>query len=113
MARAMRDEVADHRVADEREIADRVEDLVADEFVLEPERVVQHAGLAEHDGVFERTAERQAVLTQHLDVLEEREGARRCDLLDERLLGDAESARLMPEQWVVVADAVGDLEMIR
>jgi hypothetical protein len=64
-------------------------------------------------GVLERTAEREAVLTQHLDVLEEREGARRRDLLDERLLGDAERARLVPQQRVVVADAVGDLEVIR
>ena len=85
MAGAMRDEVADHRVADERQVADRVENLVADELVLEAQRVVQHAGLAEDDRVLERAAERQAVLPQHLDVLQERERARRRDLLDERL----------------------------
>ena len=75
-------DVADHRVADQGQVADRVEDLVADELVFEPERVVQHAGLAEHDGIVERAAERQAVLPQHLDVLEEREGARRRQFFD-------------------------------
>ena len=106
-------EVADHRVADEREVADRVEDLVADELVLEAQRVVEDAGLAEDDRVVERAAERQAVLPQHLDVLEEREGARRRQLLGERFLGDAQRARLVPQQRVIVADAVGDLEVIR
>src|SRR5205814_5905876 len=58
------------------------------------------------------TAERETVLTQHLDVLEERKGPRRRDLFDERLFRDAQRARLMPQQRMVVADAVGDLEMI-
>ena len=110
---AVRDQVADHRIADQREIADGVEDLVADELVLEAERVVQDAGLAEHDRVVERAAERQAVLPQHLDVLEERERARRRDFLDERFFGDPQRPRLMPQERVIVADAVGDLEVIR
>ena len=41
-----------------------VQDLVADELVVEPQRVVQHAGLADDDRVLERTAERQPLLTQ-------------------------------------------------
>src|SRR5262249_49484402 len=72
VSRAVRDQVADYRIAHEREIADRVQNLVADELVLEAERVVQDARLAEHDGVLERSAERQPVLPHHLDVLEER-----------------------------------------
>jgi hypothetical protein len=81
----MRDDVADERVADERQVADHVEDLVADELVLEPQGVVQHAGVAEDDRVVERAAERQAALPQHLDFLQEAERARRRDLLDEAL----------------------------
>ena len=104
--------MADDRIADEREIADRIEDLVADEFVLESQRVVENAGFAEDDSVFERSAERQAVLPQHLDVLEKREGARWRDLVHERLLGDPHRSRLVPEQRMVVADAVGHLEVI-
>ena len=82
---AVGDDVADDRVADQGQVADRVEDLVADELVLEAERVVQHAGLADHDGVVERAAEREALLAQRLDFLEERERARRGNLVDEAL----------------------------
>src|SRR5437870_919646 len=39
---AVRDKVTDDRVADEREIADRIQYLVADELVFESERVVEH-----------------------------------------------------------------------
>src|SRR2546427_3092499 len=113
MPGAVRDEMADDRMADEREVADGVENLVADELVLEPQRVVEPTRFAQHDGVLERAAERQTVLAQHLDVLEERERARRRDLLHERGLGDTDGPRLMAEQRMVVADAVGDLEVIR
>ena len=83
VAAAVRHEVADHRVSDERQIADHVENLVADELVLEPQCVVEDAGLAENDGVVERTAERETALAQHLDFLQEAERPRRRDLLDE------------------------------
>ena len=85
VAAAVRDDVADDRVADERQIADDVEDLVADELVLEAQRVVEHAGLAEHDRVVERAAEGEALLAQRLDFLQEPERARRRDLVDERV----------------------------
>src|SRR5690349_10522842 len=113
VSRAMGHQVTDNGIADEREIADRIENLVADELVIESKGIVEDAGLAENHRVFERAAERQAVLPQHLDVLQERERPRRRDLLDERLLGDAQGPRLMTKQRVIVADAVSDLEMIR
>src|SRR6266850_3410609 len=75
MPGAVRDEMADDRMTDEREVADGVENLVADELVLEPQRVVEHSRFAENDGVLERAAERQTVLAEHLDVLEECERA--------------------------------------
>jgi len=62
---------------------------------------------------FSSEAERQAVLPKHFDVFQERERARRRDIFDERLFGDPQRPRLVPEQRVVVADAVGDLEMVR
>ena len=49
---------------------------------------IEDAGLAEHDGVLERAAEREAALPQHLDFLQEPERARRRDLVDKRLFGD-------------------------
>ena len=56
MAGTVRHQMPNHRIADERQIAHRVENLVADEFVLEPQRIVQHACFAENDGVLERGA---------------------------------------------------------
>ena len=109
----MRHEVADDRIAHERHIPNHVQDLVADELVFVPEGVVQHAGVADDDRVFERAAERQPLLPHHLDFLEEAERARRRDLLDERLLGDANRPRLVAQQRMVERDAVGDLEVIR
>ena len=55
----------------QRHVADHVQDLVAHELVVEPQRVVQHAGVADDDGVLERAAERQPLLAQHLHFLEE------------------------------------------
>ena len=66
-------------MADQRQVADHVEDLVAHELVFEAQRV-QHAGVADDDGVLERAAERQAVLAQPLHFLQEAEGARRGDV---------------------------------
>ena len=109
---AMRDDVADDRMADERQVADDVENLVTDELVLEPQRV-QHAGVANDDGVLERAAQRQAVLAQHLHFLQEAERARRRDALREALLGDPLGARLVAQQRMVEADRVADLEVIR
>ena len=109
---AVRNQMAEHWIADERQVANGVENLVTDKLVFEPQGVVQHARLAQHDRVIERPAERQAVLPQHLDVLQERERARRRDLLEKGLLGDAQRPGLMPQERVVVADAVGDLEML-
>lgn len=53
---AMRDEVAEHRVTHQREVAHRIENPVTHELVLEAEGVVQHAGLTEHNRIIERAA---------------------------------------------------------
>ena len=82
------------------------------EFVFEPQRVVEDTGFAEHDRVVERAAECEAILAQHFDVFEECEGARRRDFFDKTLFSDPDGARLMTEERMIVADAVGNLEMI-
>src|SRR5258708_12344810 len=71
MAAAVRDQVADHRVADQREIADHVENLVADELVFEPQSVVQDTPLPEDDGVVERAAHPPPPPPPHLPFLHE------------------------------------------
>ena len=86
-ARGRRDAPPDapNRIADERQVADHVQNLVPDELVLEAQRI-EDAGLTEHDGVLERTAQRQPALTQHFHFLQEAERARRRNLVDEHLL---------------------------
>ena len=105
-------EPAQDRVAEERQVADRVEDLVAHELVLEAQLVVEDAGLADHDRVLEAAAERQAALAQELHLAQEAEGARRCDLLGEAARRHPQRERLVPQQRVVEADRVADLEVL-
>ena len=64
--------------ADERQVPHGVEDLVADELVLEAQLVVEDARLADHDGVLEAAAEGEAALAQELDLAQEAEGAGRA-----------------------------------
>ena len=76
--------VADDRMPEERQVADPVEDLVAHELVLEAQLVVEDPGLTDHDGVVEASPEGQAAPSQHLDLPQEAEGARRGDLFRRR-----------------------------
>ena len=102
----------DQRVAHQSKVADDIENLVSDEFVLEPQRGVQDARFSQNDGVVERSSERQSLLAEHLDLLQEAEGARRRDLVDEYLFAHPQCARLIPQQRVIEADAVGHAEVV-
>src|SRR5262245_4048673 len=113
MAGAMGDEMSDDWIANQSQIANRVENLVANELVFEAQGVVENTRLAEHDCILERAAKREAVLPQHLDVLQERERAGRRDVVDKRLFRHAQRPSLMTQKRVIVTDAVSDLEMIR
>ena len=112
VSRAMGHHMTDDRPADQREVANHIQNLVANKLVFEPQRV-QHAGVANDDGVLERAAERQAVLAQPLDFLQEAERARGRDVVGEGGFGNALGARLVPQQRMVKADGVADLEVIR
>ena len=63
---AVRHDVTDDGMADQGEVADEVENLVAHELVIEAQRV-EDAGVADDDRVLERAAERQPLLAQPLD----------------------------------------------
>src|SRR6185437_13743997 len=67
---------ADDRSARERQIADRVERLVAHELisVAQPFRIEDRVAV-DGDRILQRRAEREALLPQRLDVAEETEGA--------------------------------------
>src|SRR5687767_2273332 len=72
MPATVRDEMADDWITHQRHVANDIENLVPDELVFEAQRV-QRASLAEHNRIFERAAEREAILPQHLDFLQEAE----------------------------------------
>jgi len=101
-------EFADEAVAQQVEIADRVEDLVLDELVFVTEPVlVHHAGIVEHDRVVEIAAEREIARTQCLDVAHEAEGARPTDFLEERRRGEIHGGALR----AALEDGVAELDL--
>ena len=91
MARAHATEPPDDRRADQIEVADQVENLVPDELVLVAQSaVVKDALAADHDGVVERAAQRQAHRAQLVDLLQEAEGAGPGNVLLVARRGDLE-----------------------
>ena len=79
MAGAMRDEAAAQRRAGQRQVADGVQQLVADEFVGHAQAAgIQHPRLIDHDGIVQAAAPGQPGGPQLLDLLGqgERAGAR-------------------------------------
>ena len=75
------DDVRLERHAEQHDVADDIEDLVAHELVLEAQRLLRDDLVAlDDDGAVERAALDLAQLEQLLDVLVDREGARRRDL---------------------------------
>ena len=67
------------------QVADDVEDFVADEFVLKSEqRLVEHSVFAQEHRILERAAEREVGFAEHFDFLRETKRARARDFADER-----------------------------
>ncbi len=57
MTRAFADNMADNVDAEERQVSDEIQHLMANAFVRETECLfIQNAGLRKHDGVVQRTA---------------------------------------------------------
>src|SRR6267143_3306122 len=81
VARVTRDDVARDAPAEQREVAEKVEHLVAHELVAVTE-AVEGVALADDDRVVERAAERAPALAQETEILEKAVGARG------RVLGD-------------------------
>ena len=81
------------------------------ELVVEPQRV-QDARLPQHDRVVECPAEREAALAEQLDFLQEAEGPRRRNLIDEGPLVEVDRLLLMAQERMIEADGVADLEAV-
>ena len=75
-----RDDVSANGAAEQREVADDIEDFVPDEFIWETQRLLAQDGIAAHDdGVLQAAALDQVFLHQRLDVLVINKGAGRRD----------------------------------
>ena len=105
-------EVAHHRVAQQREVPDGVEDLVADELVLEAQGVVQDAGLPDDHRVLQAAPPGQARPPQRFHLAQEAEGAGGGDVGGEGLGGHAHGEGLMAQERVVEADRIADGEVV-
>ena len=85
MARLVAAELADQAVAEQVQVADRVEDLVLHELVFVAQAVlVQDPVIVEHDRVVEVAAERQVLRAHVFQVAHETEGAGAADFAQER-----------------------------
>src|SRR5262245_37247177 len=83
--------------AEQRQIAEQVEHLVAHELVRPAQPVaIQDAVVVHHHGVVEVAAPGQAVAPEHLDLPQEAEGARAADLLLEDVPVDLQIPDLLP-----------------
>src|SRR6266851_38292 len=96
------------RTPEQLEVADEVEDLVANELVAEPQRTGQDPFLVEDDRVVEASAPREPARAHPFDVAGESEGARRGDAR-RVLLGPDRHGQLLPsDDRVREVDLVGD-----
>src|SRR5215471_2473516 len=100
--------------ARQREIADRVQDLVTDELVRKAQALrVEDAVVADDQRVLQRGAERVARIPQSGDIAHEAEGAGAGDLAAEAVGPQVERERLTPDQRVIELDFGFDAEAAR
>ncbi len=97
----------------EGQVADQIEDLVADELVAVAEARVQHSAPADDHGVLEGAAAGEAVVAQRLHVLEEAVRPGAGHLLHEHLLGAGERGCLRPHGRVIHVQRVAHAEVVR
>src|SRR3989475_6484752 len=80
---ADRQDLSNDRQAQERHIADQVEDLVAHEFVPVPEATrIEQSLIGQNERVVQRPAETQTGFPERFDLAEKPEGAGRSDVTD-------------------------------
>ena len=97
-----RDHVAQQRLADQRQIADQIQRLVAAAFVCEAQAAgIQDRLAIEAHGVFERRAANQTHVAHLVELIFETEGARRRDLGGVALRRDFDFEHLPSDQRMI------------
>jgi hypothetical protein len=111
VAGAIRGQPAQHGPADQGEISQQIEDLVADKLVGIAQRgFVQHAAFGKHDGILQRAAPDQAAGLQRFHLVEETEGAGRRNRAAVVFRRELELQLLVPDQRMREPDLVLDRE---
>ena len=106
---ADRQDLSDDRHAQERHIADQVEDLVAHEFIPVPEAVlIEQPLIGQNERVVQRPTETQSGLPERFDLAEKPEGAGRSDVADKTVGRPIIGVGLASDQRMVIVDGVRD-----
>ena len=106
MSGTVRGDLADDRTTDEGQVAEKVEDLVADELVAETEWTVDHALIVESDAVLDRAAPSQTGRAKLLDLAHEAEGPGWGDLPRKVVVIELELVGLATDRRVSEVDFV-------
>src|SRR5580698_6873335 len=99
-------DVAEDTLAEQGQIADQVEDLVADELILEAQRRVVDALAGEYHAVLARSATDEAHVQHRVLLLEEAEGSGGGDLADVAAVGKLNLEGFATDQRVREVDGV-------
>src|SRR5579884_2364066 len=76
---AVGNDFSQNAMAQQCEITDKIENLVANEFIVEAERTVLHASVGQHDRVLFRRAANESHVAQRSFIAQESESSCRCD----------------------------------
>ena len=102
--------MADEREAEKRDIADQVQDLVADELVLEAQaRFIHDTVFGQNHGVVQCPAFSEASGPQGFDFVQKSKRASRCNILLKSRGGAGIGVGLGLDQWMIVVNGVRDL----
>jgi hypothetical protein len=72
------DEAAEHRLPDQREVAEQIQSLMPNKFIRESQRrIIQHTGLREHDRILQRPTTDKAARLQFFNFMVKAERSRR------------------------------------
>jgi len=105
-------DAAEEREADEGEVADEIEGLVAAKFVRVTEGAVHHAVFGENDGVIEGAAADETHGAERLDIGFETEGAGAGKNLAEGVGIDEQFDLLLADEGMGEIDVTADAEFV-
>jgi hypothetical protein len=103
--------MAEHRMAEERQVTDKIEDFMADEFVPETEGSADDFLFIEDHGVVQASPESQAELAELGGVLQEPERSGGSDLLKEELPGQGDGYLLPADERMGKINSIGHSEI--